>query len=116
MYKKEKGITLIALVVTIIVTIILASITITALSGKKSTINQTTDIAESAQRESIIEKIEADLLQEKMKTGNMPTKDDLKTIIQENGYNEGTLEEDSFITKDGGYKIEYNEIIGWAEE
>ena len=51
-----------------------------------------------------------------MKTGNMPTKDDLKTIIQENGYNEGTLEEDSFITKDGGYKIEYNEIIGWAEE
>ena len=116
MYKKEKGITLIALVVTIIVTIILASITITALSGKKSTINQTTDIAESAQKESIIEKIEADLLQEKITTGNMPTKDDLKTIIQENGYNEGTLEEDSFITKDGGYKIEYNEIIGWAEE
>ena len=116
MQKNNKGITLIALVVTIIVMIILASITITALSGKKSTINQTTDIAENAQKESIIEKIEADLLQEKIKTGNTPTKDDLKRIIQENGYNEGTLEEDNFITKDGGYKIEYNEIIGWAEE
>ena len=116
MQKNNKGITLIALVVTIIVMIILASITITAITGEKSTINQTTETSENAQRESIIEKIEADLLQEKMKTGNMPTKDDLKTIIQENGYNEGTLEEDSFITKDGGYKIEYNEIIGWAEE
>ena len=116
MQKNNKGITLIALVVTIIVMIILASITVTALTGKKSTINQTTDTTESAQRESIIEKIEADLLQEKMKTGNMPTKDDLKTIIQENGYNEGTLEEDSFITKDGGYTIYYSEIIGWAEE
>ena len=71
MQKNNKGITLIALVVTIIVMIILASITITALTGKKSTINQTTDTTESAQRESIIEKIEADLLQEKMKTGNM---------------------------------------------
>ena len=115
MQKNNKGITLIALVVTIIVMIILASITVTALTGKKSTINQTTDTTESAQRESIIEKIEADLLQEKMKTGNMPTKDELKTIIQENGYNEGNLEEDSFITKDGGYTIYYEEIIGWQD-
>ena len=84
MQKNNKGITLIALVVTIIVMIILASITVTALTGKKSTINQATDTTENAQRESIIEKIEADLLQEKIKTGNMPTKEDLKTLIQEN--------------------------------
>ena len=116
MYKKEKGITLIALVVTIIVTIILASITITALSGKKSTINQTTDIAENAQKESIesiIEKIEADLLKEKIKTGNTPTKNDLKRIIQENSFNNGSLGENDFTVKDGGYTISYNEIVGW---
>ena len=113
MYKKEKGITLIALVVTIIVTIILASITITALSGKKSTINQTTDIAESAQKESIIEKIEADLLQEKITTGNTPTKNDLKRIIQENSFNNGSLGENDFTVKDGGYTISYNEIVCW---
>lgn len=115
MQKNNKGITLIALVVTIIVMIILASITVTALTGKKSTINQATDTTENAQRESIIEKIEADLLQEKIKTGNMPTKEDLKTLIQENGYNKGNLEENSFITKDGEYTIYYEEIIGWQE-
>ena len=113
MQKNNKGITLIALVVTIIVMIILTSITITALSGKKSTINQTTDIAESAQKESIIEKIEADLLQEKIKTGNTPTKNDLKRIIQENSFNDGSLGENDFTVKDGGYTISYNEIVGW---
>ena len=113
MQKNNKGITLIALVVTIIVMIILASITITALSGKKSTINQTTDIAENAQKESIIEKIEADLLQEKIKTGNTPTKNDLKRIIQENSFNDGSLGENDFTVKDGGYTISYNEIVGW---
>lgn len=113
MQKKEKGITLIALVITIIVLIILASISITTLTGEKGLINQANDTTESAQRESIIEKIEADLLKEKTKTGNTPSKEDLKTIIQENGYNEGTVGEDSFVTKDGGYTIEYNEINGW---
>ena len=113
MQKNNKGITLIALVVTIIVMIILASITITALSGKKSTINQTTDIAENAQKESIIEKIEADLLQEKITTGNTPTKNDLKRIIQENSFNDGSLGENDFTVKDGGYTISYNEIVGW---
>ena len=113
MQKKEKGITLIALVITIIVLIILASISITTLTGEKGLINQANDTTESAQRESIIEKIEADLLKEKTKTGNTPSKEDLKTIIQENGYNEGTVGEDSFVTKDGGYTIEYSEIIGW---
>ena len=113
MKSRENGITLISLGVTIIVMIILASITITALSGKKSTINQTTDIAENAQKESIIEKIEADLLQEKITTGNTPTKNDLKRIIQENSFNDGSLGENDFTVKDGGYTISYNEIVGW---
>lgn len=116
MQKKEKGITLIALIVTIIVMLILASITITTLTGKKGLINQATNTTESAQRESIIEKIEADLLKEKTKTGETPTKDKLKEIIEQEGYNKGALEEDSFVTKDGEYTIEYIEIIGWSED
>ncbi len=111
--KSQKGITLIALIVTIIVLIILAGISITTLTGEKGIINQARDNSENVQRESIIEKIEADLLEEKTKTGNTPSKDKLKEIIQENGYNEGTLGEDSFVTKDGGYNINYDEIIGW---
>ena len=54
-----------------------------------------------------------DLLKEKTKTGDTPSKDELKEIIQENEYNDGALGEDSFVTKDGGYTINYDEIIGW---
>ena len=113
MSKKENGITLIALAVTIIVLIILAGISITSLTGEKGLINQARTNSENAQKESIIEKIEADLLKEKTKTGNTPSKEDLKKIIEENGYNEGAVGEDSFVTKDGGHTINYNEIIGW---
>ena len=111
--KKENGITLIALTVTIIILIILAGISITTLTGEKGLINQARTNSENAQRESIIEKIEADLFKEKTKTGNTPSKEKLKEIIQENEYNEGDLGEDSFVTKDGGYTINYNEIVGW---
>lgn len=113
MRKKENGITLIALAVTIIVLIILAGISITSLTGEKGIINQARTNLENAQKESIIEKIEADLLKEKTKTGNTPSKDKLKEIIQESEYNDGALGEDSFVTKDGGYTINYDEIIGW---
>ena len=113
MQKKEKGVTLIALVVTIIVLIILAGISITTLTGDKGLIDEATNTSSEAQRESIIEKIQADLLKEKTKTGNTPTKDELKAIIEENGYNEGTLGDNNFVTKDGGYTIDYDEILGW---
>ena len=116
MQREGKGITLIVLIVTIVVLIILASISITTLTGNNSIIEESKTNSGKAQKESIIEKIEADLLQEKIKTGTTPTKNDLKTIIQENGYNEGTLEDNSFVTKDGGYTINYDEIIGWENE
>ena len=111
--QKEKGVTIIALVITIIVLLILAGISITTLTGEKGLIHQARDNSSEAQRESIIGKIEADLFKEKTKTGNTPSKEDLKKIIEENGYNEGALGEDSFITKDGGHTINYDEIIGW---
>ena len=113
--KQQNGITLIALVITIIVLIILASISITTLTGDKGIIQEARENSEATQKESIIEKLEADLLKEKMITGNTPTKDDLKRIIQENGYNEGTLGDDSFSVKDGEYSISYSEIVGWQD-
>lgn len=115
MQETEKGVTLIALVITIIILLILAGVSVTTLTGEKSIINQATNTGSSAQRESIIEKIEADLLKEKMKTGDTPTKNELKAIIEQNGYNEGTLGDNSFVTKDGGYTINYDEIIGWED-
>ena len=111
--KKENGITLVALIITIIVIIIIAGISFTSINGEGGLIKQARTNSENVQRESIIEKIEADLFKEKTKTGNTPSKEKLKEIIQENGYNEGEWGEDSFVTKDGGYNINYDEIVGW---
>ena len=111
--KKENGITLVALIITIIVIIIIAGISFTSITGEGGLIKQARTNSENVQRESIIEKIEADLFKEKTKTGNTPSKEKLKEIIQENEYNEGDLGEDSFVTKDGEYTINYNEIVGW---
>lgn len=111
---KNKGITLIALVVTIVVLLILAGITIGSISNHNGIIEKTKETTQSAQRESIIEKIEADLYTEKVKTGAVPTKNKLKNLIIDKGY-ATEIDDDSFITKDGNFTIEYNEIIGWQE-
>lgn len=115
MRNREGGITLIALVTTIIVLLILAGVSISMITDKGSAIRESKEQAAQAERESIIEKIEADLLTEKTKTGKVPSKTNLKEIIQEKGYNEGELGEDSFVTKDGEYEIQYSEILGWED-
>ena len=111
--KREKGITLIALIVTIITLIIISGITIGAIKDKKSIFKEAGETGDSLSKESVIEKIEADLYQEKAKTGKLPTKAELKELIKNKGYNSGDLGEDSFVTKDGEYTIEYSEILGW---
>ena len=113
--KKENGVTLIALAVTIIVLLIISGITLGTLQNKDSIVKQAKDTGASAGKESIIEKIEADLYQEKAKTGKVPTKAEMKKLIQNKGYNKGTLGNDSFITKDGEYTIKYSEIVGWED-
>ena len=115
MRKKEEGITLIALVITIIVLLILAGITIGSISNNNGVIKQSQETTQNAQRESIIEKIEADLYTEKIKTGKTLNKDNLIKIIEDKGYAK-EINEDSFISEDGDYTIQYNEIVGWEEE
>ena len=113
MIKNEKGITLIALVITIIVMIILAGITLGSIYNRDNVLDETENAAYQAQKESIIVKIEADLLDEEKKTGETPNKDILKQIIKNNNFSAGEPGENSFITKDGGYTINYSEIKGW---
>lgn len=114
MKKKQAGVTLIALAITVIVIIILAGVSTSAIKDKKGTIKQAKESSATAERESIIEKIEADLYNEKIKTGKKPTKVELKKIIEEKGYSE-SIAEDNFISKNGNYTIDYNEIIGWED-
>ena len=86
------------------------------ITDKNSIIKETNEKAAQAERESIIEKIEADLYSERVKTGNTLSKAELKELIQEKGYNKGELGEDSFVTKDGEYTINYDEIVGWENK
>ena len=112
--KKNRGITLVALVVTVIILLILAGITIGTLTNKKGLINEATENSYKAQKESIIEKLEADLYSEKIKTGTTPLK--AKLIELANTY--GTVEGNEIIVTDEGeeaYRINFSEITGWKE-
>ena len=110
--KNEKAVTLIALIVTIIVLIILAGVSLTALTqGEKGTIDKAEQGGQQAQRESIIQKIEADIYTEKIKIGKNLTKAQAESIISEYG----TIQDSILTTKEGGYKIELSEIIGWKQ-
>ena len=112
MKRNNKGITLITLVITIVVLLIIAGITLGVTKDDKSIMQEAKTTAHNAERESLIQKIEADLYNEKIKRGKQQTKEDLKQLIEEKGY-ASSVSEDEFITKEGSYTIQYNEIIGW---
>ena len=110
--KKEQGITLVALVTTIIVLLIISGITIGSLTSKKGLINEANQSSENAQKESIIEKIEADLYSEKTITGKIP--DETKLIEIARKY--GTVEDEKIKIQDAEYEIDFSEIEGWKRD
>lgn len=61
MIRKQEGITLIALVVTIILLLIIAGITIGAFTGQDGILNQTKDSVSSVEQESAITKVSAEV-------------------------------------------------------
>ena len=62
MNKKEKGITLIALVITIIVLLILAGVSISMLTGENGILTQAQTAKEETEKESVIEQAKTDIL------------------------------------------------------
>lgn len=111
--KKEQGITLVALATTIIVILILSGITIGTLTSKKGLINQANENSELAQKESVIQKIEADLYTEKTITGKMP--DESKLIEIAGKYGTVDKENKSINLLDTGNIINFSDITGWNE-
>jgi len=107
--KKEQGITLVALVITIIILLIISGITIGSLTSKKGLINEANQNTQNAQKETIIEKIEADLYSEKTITGKIPTKGKLIEIAGKYG----TVEDEKIKIQDADYEINFSEIEGW---
>ena len=94
--KENKAVTLIALVVTIVVLIILAGISISALTGDKGIINQAHTAKEDTEIASWEEQIDLAIIDAEKKHRN-PTLEDVKEELK----NKGVIDEYSQVNEDG---------------
>ncbi len=76
-------------------------------------INKTNESNNKAKRESILEKIEADIYTEKVKKGKNLTKSEAEAIISQYGSVDQTA--GKLTTTEGGHEIPLSEIIGWQQ-
>ena len=121
-FKQKKGITLIALVITIIVLLILAGISISMLTGDNAILQRTTDAKTNTEKQNIIELAKTDILGQiaDNKGENISTqqlKTVLKTYFNENEVEALDIPNDvsstsnyELTTKKGEYKIKLSEI------
>ena len=112
--KKNKGITLIALVITIIVLLILAGVSIAMLTGQNGILSQAQNAAEQTEIANAKEQAQMDILEwqsDKLEKGESADLDNtiIKGILTGKDY-VGTAGEDSFTTKNGKYTIPYSDL------
>ena len=120
--KEQKGITLIALVITVIVLLILAGVTIATLLGDNGIITRATTAKEKTQEGNVKEQVMLDILEEQMKNeGGNISAEKLKEILEkyfdkvpEASELETKLKEEGFKLKSrqeyGGQEIELGDI------
>lgn len=77
----SKGITLIALSVTIIVLLILAGVSIAILTGNNGIIEQTQNAKDQSEKASVIERAQKDVVELLEQNRNYPTKQQLKQVL-----------------------------------
>lgn len=117
MKKNQKGITLISLMVTIIVILILAGISIATFTGNDGVFNQTNNSITSAEKESIIIKIQTEIYKSRLNNGeiNITKLNNYLSKIPKLMYNGGNLNETNKFTElpveieVNGYSITINE-------
>ena len=103
--KKNKGITLIALIITIIVLLILAGVTIATLTGENGILTKATEAGKQTEIEGIRE--EAELVKQEVLSGDLVTGEDtaredvINAIVDEMG---GTANGNLITTEDGKYE------------
>ena len=116
-HERENGITLIALVITIIVLLILAAVSIATLTGENGIIRNATNAKDSTQKSEIIEQARVDILTKQTeKLGKTLTADELEQILTPK-YGTLSNEEnilDRTLTTENGYQIPVKDI--WNEE
>ena len=112
--KSSNGITLIALVITIIVLLILAGISISMLSGDNSILQKATDAKQTSERAEAKEQAQIDIMAwitDKTANHQDSSLDDnkIKEILTDKSYVK-EAKATSFITKKGEYEIPYSEL------
>ena len=127
MNKSKRGITLIALVITIIVMLILAAISISMLTGDNSILKRATDSKKNTEESQIIEEAKIDILAKITDNeGKAISKKQLKDVLK-NYFNEEEIGKlvipddlssanDELTTKDGKYKIKLSDIYNGKVE
>jgi len=110
--KKEnnKGITLIALIVTIVILLIVSGITIASISNDSGVINQAQGTKEEAQTRTIMEKIKSDLLKNEITKMRETTDEEFEAILSKYGTIKKENGEITGITIEDGYFIDIEDI------
>ena len=114
---KNKGITLIALVITIIVLLILAGISIATLTGENGLLSKATTAKEETKKAEIREEIElaiAAIRAEELSKGNKVTLETLAGSEEEPGQLENSKDLEGITAKLNGEKIITGEYKGYA--
>lgn len=114
-FKQKEGITLIALVITIIVLLILAGISISMLSGDNSILQRATDAKQISERAEAKEQAQMDIMAyiaDKTANHQDASLDDdkVKEILSDNKSYVKEAGDTSFTTKKGEYEIPYSEL------
>ena len=110
----NKGITLIALVITIIILLILAGISIAMLTGENGILTRTNEAKEKTQKENIIEEARIKIVEKQTENFGTLTEQELTEILTLTygtlSGNGETILDKNLTTKEGNYEIPVKEI------
>ena len=110
--RNNKGITLIALIITSIILLILAGLSIASLTGENGILTKATVSKEENDRESIKEQIKIQIMGKQSENEGKIEEALLKEILGKYGdlQGSGELKEQTLVTTEGSYKIKVSEI------
>ena len=115
-YKSSKGVTLVALAITVIILLTILSISITTVIDENGIMNKTAEAKEVAETEEIKEKIQIEIIRKKAGNQGKITNEQLKEILKK--YGEINYENDndtikSITTNEAEYEIVIKDI--WSD-
>lgn len=108
--RDTKGVTLITLIVTIIILLILAGVTIGVTINHQGIIDKTVSSKEKIEKETLIQKLEADIFEEKTIKNRKLTETEIEEIINKYGKIEEREGRKLLISTEGNYEIYFTEL------